>query len=209
MRKRGHARPHLPKASTIESEGVADPHKNVLPDTLSRILERESEFHAFLQRRVPDSALAKDLLQQSFLRAVQQQHQVRNSDQIISWFYRILRNALVDYYRTRDSNNRKIEAFMHELIASEADKTPAFNELRPTVCLCLEQLLPTLRPGYANLLDRIDLNGESVSSVAKDLGVTPNNLTVQLHRARQALRKSLEESCGICTKHGCLNCTCD
>ena len=197
------------ESSVIEPDGFAGLQGNVMPDILSPLFERESEFHAFLQRRVPDDALAKDLLQQSFLRAVQQQHQVRNSDQIVSWFYRILRNAIVDYYRTRDSHNRKIEAFMHELIASETDKTPALDELRPTVCACLEQLLPTLRPGYANLLDRIDLNGESVSSVAKDLGVTPNNLTVRLHRARQALRKSLEESCGICTKHGCLNCTCD
>ena len=180
-----------------------------MPDILSRLFERESEFLAFLQRRVADGALAKDLLQHSFMRAVQEQHQVQSPDRIVSWFYRILRNAIVDYYRARDSNDRKIEAFMQELIASDTDKTPAFDELRPTVCACLEQLLSTLRPGYANLLNRIDLNGESISSVAKDIGVTPNNLTVRLHRARQALRKSLEESCGICTKHGCLNCTCD
>ncbi len=208
MKRRGHVPPHLSKASTIDSERVADLQGNVIPNILSRILERESEFHAFLQRRVPDNALAKDLLQQSFLRAVQQQHQVRNPDQIVSWFYRILRNTIVDYYRTRDSHNRKVEAFMQELIASESDKTPVFNELRPAVCVCLELLLPTLRPGYATLLNRIDLNGESMASVAKDLGVTPNTLTVRLHRARQALRKSLEERCGICTKHGCLNCTC-
>lgn len=209
MRKRGHARHRSPKALTIESDGVAGLQGNVMPDIFSQLLRRESEFRAFLRRRVPDDALAKDLLQQSFMRAVQQEHQVRSPDQIVSWFYRILRNAIVDYYRAREANDRKIEAFMHELIASETDKTPAFDELRPAVCVCLEQLLPTLRPGYAGLLNRIDLNGESIASVAKDLGVTPNNLTVRLHRARHALRKSLEESCGICTKHGCFNCTCD
>jgi RNA polymerase sigma-70 factor (ECF subfamily) len=31
---------------------------------------------------------------------------------------------------------------------------------------------------------------------------------VRLHRARQALRNSLEQACGVCTKHGCLNRTC-
>jgi RNA polymerase sigma-70 factor (ECF subfamily) len=31
---------------------------------------------------------------------------------------------------------------------------------------------------------------------------------VRLHRARQALRNNLEQACGVCTKHGCLNCTC-
>ena len=180
-----------------------------MPDIFSQLLGRESEFRAFLQRRVGDDALAKDLLQESFVRAVQQEHQLRSPDLIVSWFFRILRNATVDYYRSRASHDRKIEGFMRELIASEANTTPAFGELRPAVCMCLEQLLPKLRPNYANLLNRIDLNGEAIASVAKDLNITPNNLTVRLHRARQALRESLEENCGICTKHGCLNCTCD
>ncbi|SLM45275.1 ECF family RNA polymerase sigma factor (fragment) [Nitrospira sp. ND1] len=41
------------------------------------------------------------------------------------------------------------------------------------------------------------------------LQVTPNNLTVRLHRARQALRASLEQTCGLCTRQGCFNCTCE
>lgn len=45
--------------------------------------------------------------------------------------------------------------------------------------------------------------------LTQDLQLTPNNLTVRLHRARQALRDGLEESCGICSQHGCLNCVCE
>lgn len=179
------------------------------PEILSHLLSRESDFRSFLRRRVADDALAEDLLQQSFMRAVQQEHQVEQLEQVVGWFYRILRNATVDYYRARGAEDRKLEAFVQELAATGNDKTPALDDLRPTVCACLQRLLPNLRPAYADLLNRIDLEGESPVSVAKQLGVTPNNLTVRLHRARQALRKSLEESCGICTKHGCLHCTCD
>jgi RNA polymerase sigma-70 factor (ECF subfamily) len=191
------------------STHIAEGERTKNVDILSSLLTRESDFRSFLRRRIADEALAEDLLQQSFLRAVQQEHAVRRPEQIMPWFYRILRNATVDYYRSRAANDRKIEAFTEELAASGSDKTPAIDELRPTICACLERLLPALRPAYADLLNRIDLNGESPASVAKDLGVTQNNLTVRLHRARQALRKSLEESCGICTKHGCINCTCD
>jgi RNA polymerase sigma-70 factor (ECF subfamily) len=191
------------------SDHIADGERTKNIDILSSLLARESDFRSFLRRRIADDALAEDLLQQSFLRAVQQEHGIRHAEQIMPWFYRILRNATVDYYRSRAANDRKIKAFTQELAAFGSDKTPAIDELRPTICACLERLLPALRPAYANLLNRIDLNGESPASVAKDLGVTQNNLTVRLHRARQALRKSLEESCGICTKHGCINCTCD
>lgn len=209
MSKRGSRTHHSPESSAVESNDIAAVQENQRPDILSHLLARESDFRAFLRRRIADDTLAEDLLQQSFLRAVQQEHQVRRPDQIVAWFYRILRNATVDFFRARAADDRKLEAFMQELAASGNDKTPALDELRPAICGCLERLLPALRPAYANLLKRIDLNGESAASVAKELGATPNNLTVRLHRARQALRKSLEESCGICTKHGCLHCTCD
>jgi RNA polymerase sigma-70 factor (ECF subfamily) len=186
-------------------DGIASERSSIL----SNLFARESDFRAFLRRRVADDALTEDLLQQSFMRAVQQEHQVEHPEQVVAWFYRILRNAIVDYYRARAADDRKTESFLQELAATGTDKTPALDELRPTVCACLERLLPALKPAYADLLSRIDLRGESPVSVAKHLGVTPNNLTIRLHRARQALRKSLEEFCGICTKHGCLNCTCD
>lgn len=85
---------------------------------------------------------------------------------------------------------------------------PALDEIRSTVCTCLGPLLKEIRPAYGHLLERIDLKGELPAAVAKDLKLTTNNLTVRLHRARQALRARLEQACGICTKHGCLNCTC-
>jgi RNA polymerase sigma factor (sigma-70 family) len=179
------------------------------PDVLKDLLARQSDFRAFLRRRVPDEAMAEDLLQQSFMRAVQQAHVVEQPEHSVAWFYRILRNAVIDYYRARAADNKKIEAFMQELQASGDDKTPALDELRPAVCACLQRLLPALKPAYGDLLRRIDLQGEAPAAVAQDLGVTQNNLTVRLHRARRALRNSLEQACGICTKHGCLNCTCD
>jgi len=82
------------------------------------------------------------------------------------------------------------------------------DEIEAAVCECMNGLLPTLKETYAELIRRIDLGGETISEVARDLGVTENNLTVRLHRARQALKTSLERTCGTCTEHGCLNCTC-
>jgi DNA-directed RNA polymerase specialized sigma24 family protein len=71
------------------------------------------------------------------------------------------------------------------------------------------RLLPTLKPEYSELVQKIDLDGSDPDEVACSLGITRGNLNVRLHRAREALRKSLELSCGACSKHGCLNCTCE
>lgn len=192
----------------IQSES-GSAHRAGLQDILGQLLAHESVFRAFLRRRVGDDALTEDLLQQSLMRAVEQQHTVQDRDSAVAWFYRILRNAVVDYYRAHAADARKTEAFLQELVTTGEDKTPALDELGPTVCACLQQLLPALRPAYAEMIRRIDLQGESPAAVAKELGLSPNNLTVRLHRARQALRAGLEQSCGVCTKHGCLDCTCE
>jgi RNA polymerase sigma-70 factor (ECF subfamily) len=76
------------------------------------------------------------------------------------------------------------------------------------VCACFNRLLPALHSGYGDLIRRIDLGGEDPAAVAKSLDITYGNLMVRLHRSRQALRKSLEHSCGACATHGCLDCSC-
>lgn len=179
-----------------------------LDRVMHRLLEERSAFRAFLRKRLSDDVVAEDLLQQSLMKAVERHHDLQKDDSAVSWFYRILRNAVVDYSRSHAADSRKVEGLLHEMVASSEDKTPALDEVRPTVCACLGTLLKEMRPAYADLIRRIDLDGESPAAVARDLKLTTNNLTVRLHRARQALRTTLEESCGMCAKHGCLNCTC-
>jgi RNA polymerase sigma factor (sigma-70 family) len=176
---------------------------------IRQLLSHESSFRSFLRGRLGNDALAEDLLQQSFVRAVEHQHSVRNDESVVAWFYRVLRNTVIDYYRSQGAESRRNESFLQEMTHLGADKEPPLDEIQAAACQCLHQVIPTLRSTYRDLLRRIDLDGEPPARVAKELHVTPNNLTVRLHRARQALRAGLETSCGVCSEHGCLNCTCD
>lgn len=182
--------------------------RTVAMNQVEQLFEAQAAFRDFIRRRVPSADIADDLLQQSLLKAVEQAHTVRKSESIVPWFYRLLRHAIIDYYRAHAADERKRDAILKELAASDADQVPPVDHMPPEVCSCLNRLLPALRPAYADILQRVDLGGESIQSVAQELKTTPNNLTVRLHRARQALRTSLEEACGVCTKHGCLDCTC-
>jgi RNA polymerase sigma factor (sigma-70 family) len=192
-----------------EEAGHSEQEVPVQGRSLDGLFNHESAFRAFLRRRLHDDVIAEDLLQQSLLRAVEHQHTLQNHESVMAWFYRILRNAVVDYYRARAAESRKLDGFQEELHARGEQAVPSPDEMKPTVCACLERMLPTIRPAYAELLRRIDLQGELPGAVAKNLGLSKNNLTVRLHRARQALRSALEASCGVCTKHGCLQCTCE
>ena len=82
------------------------------------------------------------------------------------------------------------------------------TDVERTLCLCFEALLPSLKPEYAALIDRLDLKQEAPASVAGHLNLTANNLKVRHHRARRALRQRLEETCRVCAEHHCMDCTC-
>lgn len=167
-----------------------------------QLLQQLDAFTAFARARVGDPDLAADVVQDSLLKAVKSAPQLRDDESVTAWFYRTLRRTLIDLYRRRSANQRALERIEQELNA------PADAEEERTVCACIESLMPTLNPDYAELIRRLDLNQQSVEQVGADLGLNANNLRVRHHRARQQLRERLEQTCRLCAKHGCLDCTC-
>ncbi|MBA3611449.1 MAG: sigma-70 family RNA polymerase sigma factor [Nitrospirales bacterium] len=191
-----------------ESEHIPESHP-LLGEVMQELIDHRQAFHGFLAKRLGNAAFAEDLLQQCFMKALAHFHSIKQMDKVIPWFYQILRHALIDYYRSQETDSKRLQAFLDDTTALGTHQVPSLDELQPTICACLDRLVVELKPAYGDLIRRIDLSGESLQVVAKELQITTNNLTVRLHRARQALRLSLENACGICSKHGCLNCTCD
>jgi len=65
-----------------------------------------------------------------------------------------------------------------------------------------------LKPEYAAALKRVDVDGIAVQEFAAEAGITANNASVRLFRAREALRNRVSATCRTCADHGCLDCTC-
>src|ERR1700753_4424368 len=87
-----------------------------MPETdLDQLLAQQRQFLAFVQRRVSDPELAADILQTAYLRAFEHQDEFKPSESAVAWFYRLLRNAVIDSYRRRGYTNKALEAWPHEL----------------------------------------------------------------------------------------------
>ena len=171
--------------------------------TVHVLLESHRKFLAFLERRTGSPQVAEDILQAAYAKAIEQEARLRQ-ETVVAWFYRLLRNALVDYYRRQDVERRALESQSQESLGEVANDL----ELERTVCECFRALLMDLKPEYRDILQEVDLGASTVSDAARALGVTTNNAGVRLHRARLALKARLEESCRTCATHGCLDCTC-
>jgi RNA polymerase sigma-70 factor (ECF subfamily) len=175
------------------------------PEVVERLVASHREFLAFLERRVESRAIAEDILQQAFVRGLERASQIRDEESIVAWFYRVLRNAVIDHQRARGSAERGLTAFAGEVADAEVP-TPDVHE---AVCKCVVRLTETLSPQYADALRRIEIDGVGVKEYGEAAGITANNAGVRVFRARRALRERVIEACGTCAEHGCFDCTCD
>ncbi|MEX2644584.1 MAG: sigma-70 family RNA polymerase sigma factor [Acetobacterales bacterium] len=173
--------------------------------TIQRLTDCRSEFLRFFRRRLSRPEDAEDAFQDFCLKVVRATEKPKTTGKIDAWLSRVLRNTLTDYYRRRAARQR-VEA-AYEAEAPEPVVQPGTDQVE-NPCRCVPNLVPTLRPDYAEIIRRADLEEESRERIAIDLGLTTNNIGVRLHRAHRALKKRIEERCGACCGGGFRNCDC-
>lgn len=172
------------------------------PEGVAALVANHREFLRFVERRVGNRALAEEIVQDAFVRTLAPGTEIRDS--VIGWFYRVVRNAVIDHQRRQASANRRLDEFAAELAATH----DGGEELSRVACACVGELAGTLKPEYADALRQIEVAGVSVKDYAAAQGISAGNAGVRIFRAREALRKQVARSCGTCAEHGCLDCSC-
>lgn len=173
-----------------------------MPEPMNDILEKRAQFLAFLKARLKSEDLAEEILQAAYVKSLEKSSDLKDGESVVAWFYRILRNAIVDHYRKAKVHKKALTA--------TAKSEPLADDpgLQKTVCKCVSALVPTIKPEFAEVLWKVDLEGAPVQEVAVQFGMTANNASVRLHRARKALRDQVMQVCGSCAEHGCVDCSC-
>lgn len=188
----------MPKTpATPDDEGNRPPLEVLVAD--------HRAFLSFLEKRVESRAAAEDLLQEAFVRAAESGEDERSEERLVRWFYRVLRNAVIDHYWRRGASVRRDEALEREL-ENSADLPEAWRE---EARRCVLTLVEGLNPEYARALRRIEVEGVPIREFAEAEGISLTNASVRVHRARQALKRRVTQSCRTCAEHGCFDCTCE
>lgn len=183
---------------------MLDDERVMKPEDMASVLAANHRlFLSFLERRVGSRALAEDILQSAFVRSIEKANSLRDEGALIPWFYRMLRNAIIDHRRRHATVSKALAE-----LASELETQEAGTDTHHVVCECIKQLTETLKPEYADALERIEIEGMAVKDYAEAIGISSSNAGVRVFRARDALRKQVQKSCGTCATHGCIDCTC-
>jgi RNA polymerase sigma-70 factor (ECF subfamily) len=176
-------------------------HANESNTIVERLLGRRDEFLRFVEARVDSRGTAEDILQSAFLRGMEKESTLRDEESAVAWFYRLLRNAVIDHYRSQGSVGRLIEQWPEGLDVPDEPVEFVKNE----ICRCVGHVLDELKPEYGEALRLVDIEERPITELAKQSGITPNNATVRIHRAREALRRQVRKVCGSCVEHRCVS----
>lgn len=176
-----------------------DPHD--LHATLSR---HRPDFLRYLERRVKDRSTAEDLLQEALLKGVTGAAALRDEAALLGWFYRVLENAALDHHRRSATAHRALDQVQQEM----GDAYHTVEDAPSRTCQCVTRLKEELKPEYADALDRMTVDEVAVMDYADQTGISRSNAAVRAYRAREALRKKVEITCGHCAAAGCTDCSC-
>jgi len=179
-----------------------------MPIAPSELEQHRSYLTAYALRRVGDSGLAEDLVQDTFVAALGAGQNFRGDSSPRTWLTGILKHKIVDAIRRQARE---------PVVSAEADEEVAdFDELfterghwnerpaawgNPDSALEQSQFFRALELCLARLPGRTaqafmmrEHLGLETGEICKELGITPTHCWVMLYRARMTLRECLQQT---------------
>jgi RNA polymerase sigma-70 factor, ECF subfamily len=160
-------------------------------------LPHQQELYAVAMRIARDPDTAKDLVQETLVRAMVAWSSFEPGSNLRAWLFRILTNSFINGYRKRRRHQRfAVERPGDALTAlygrdqdTTDDVTEALygDELSDEV----QGALAKLGPDYRDVVERADLRGEKYKDIADALHVPIGTVMSRLFRARRALEAEL------------------
>lgn len=147
--------------------------------------------HAYAARRVTP-ADAEDIVQSVMVKLLERRGEIE-ADSVRAWLFTVTRNAVAEYYRQRRPTVA-LDAFDD---LPELDASDPVERTIGALSDCLEPMLGVLAESDAEVLRKVDLEGESQIALAATLGVPLSTLKSRVQRARTKLRATFDACCNI------------
>jgi RNA polymerase sigma-70 factor (ECF subfamily) len=197
-----------------EGARATDSHKSFESSSdASAWLERYGDaLYRYAAARVGGREPAEDLVQETFLAALQSRDRFQHRSSVRTWLFSILRHKIVDHYRRTQEEREHTAAGAGAESDAEADevvkrfftadglwsnapspwKSPEQALERDEFWNVLDGCLGGLPRSLAQAFVLRELEEVDSDRLCELLGLSPGNLRVRLHRARLLLRDCLE-----------------
>ena len=135
---------------------------------------------------------ARDLVQETILRAYENLHTYIDTHRFSTWFFRIGVNLAISLKRRMRVEGRILEEQANEPGAGlEPGHSPLETLAREEEARTVRLAVGRLPERYANVVRMRYVEGLSCQEIAQKLDTTPNTVSLVLFRAKQRLREEL------------------
>lgn len=148
--------------------------------------------------RLVGEADAEDQTQSVMLKVSEGLAGFRGESSVSTWIYRIATNVALD--KLRQKRAQPLPETAYEF--NEDDLPPAAHAdsveetaIRGEMSACIGEFVAHLPENYKTVMILSDLEGFKNGEIAAMLGVTVDTVKIRLHRAREKLRKDLQDGC--------------
>jgi RNA polymerase sigma-70 factor (ECF subfamily) len=168
--------------------------------------ERSGEIYGLLYRLTENAEEARDLTQETFLRAFQSINHFRGESDVRTWIYRIAINQARNRWRwwRRRRRDATVSLDAPEIgggrlglistLKSNTVKDPGQDTLANERERALKKALSSLRRVYREAVVLRDIEGFAYEEIAATLQISVGTVKSRLARGRQELRRKLEGS---------------
>jgi len=160
-------------------------------------LPHQAEMFGVAMRICRDPDTAKDLVQETLLRAMVAWDSFQPGSNLRAWLFRILTNAFINGYRKRRRHQRfateRPGDALSALYGRDQDHTDDLEDelFGEELCDEVKTALGRLGPEYRDVVERADLRGEKYKDIADALEVPIGTVMSRLFRARRVLEGEL------------------
>ncbi|MEZ6126959.1 MAG: RNA polymerase sigma factor [Planctomycetaceae bacterium] len=144
-----------------------------------------SELLAFLATRLRSTAEAEEVLQEVWMKVWEKREQFQDGS-FRAWVFQIARTTTVDRVR-KVQRRREVGEFEDEQGPADHRATSSEVDDQQEKLQALRDCLKSVGSDFVMVLQRTRLNGESIDSVARELGVKPDTIYTKVHRAKKLL----------------------
>lgn len=149
------------------------------------------DVYSLARRLTGDPDDARDVVQETYLRAYRSIGKFRGEAQFSTWLYRITANC-ASTLRRRRGRHRHVElADDHAQVDRDLHHDPEATVATVGLRDRLESAIRLLPPKLRSVVVLRDLHGLSHRDIAAELGITESAAKVRLHRARKQLQADL------------------
>ena len=165
--------------------------------------------------QISDREMAKDLVSETFLSALQSLSNFRGESSEKTWLTRILNNKIIDHYRKTSTSSKNLkhyletsdeqfyQAFFEKSYMSDyhwkkdtspskdeqfADFILTNNDFQLALEFCLDKLSPKLKPVFVAKY----IQEQESEKICKEFSISSSNFWIIIHRAKLLMRACLE-----------------